>query len=199
MIRPPITQLVIASHNAGKAREIAVLLAPYGIAIKSAAELGLPEPEETGRTFAENASIKARAAAERSGLVALADDSGLSVAALDGAPGILSARWSGPGRDFSLAMERIHDALGDATDRSAAFICCLCLAWPGGEERCFEGRCEGTLVWPPRGEHGFGYDPIFQPEGHTRTFGEMAPEEKDAISHRARAFHTLAAFLRSAS
>ncbi len=199
MNRPPITQLVIASHNAGKAREIAVLLAPYGVEIKSAAELGLPEPEETGETFAENAAIKARAAAERSGLVALADDSGLSVAALDGAPGIRSARWAGPGRDFSLAMTRVHDALGDAVDRGAAFICCLCLVWPDGEERCFEGRCEGTLVWPPRGDHGFGYDPIFQPRGHTRTFGEMAPEEKDAISHRARAFEKLAAFLRPMS
>lgn len=199
MNRPPITQLVIASHNAGKAREIAALLAPYGIEIKSAAELDLPEPEETGETFAENASIKARAAAGRSGLIALADDSGLSVAALDGAPGIRSARWAGPGRDFSLAMTRVHDALGDAVDRGAAFVCCLCLAWPDGEERCFEGRCEGTLVWPPRGDHGFGYDPIFQPRGHSRTFGEMAPKEKDAISHRARAFEKFAVFLRSAS
>ena len=149
MNRPPITELVIASHNAGKAREIAALLAPYGIAIRSAAELGLPEPEETGETFAANAAIKARAAATRSGLVALADDSGLSVTALDGAPGILSARWAGQGRDFALAMARVHDALDERADHSAAFICCLCLAWPDGEEHCFEGHCEGTIVWPP--------------------------------------------------
>jgi XTP/dITP diphosphohydrolase len=197
MNRPPITELVIASHNPGKAREIAALLAPYGITIRSAAEFGLPEPEETGETFAANAAIKAQAAATRSGLVALADDSGLSVTALDGAPGILSARWAGPERDFALAMARVHDALGEAADRSAAFICCLCLAWPVGEEHCFEGRCEGTIVWPPRGERGFGYDPIFQPLGHTRTFGEMPPAEKDTISHRAHAFEKLAAFLRS--
>jgi XTP/dITP diphosphohydrolase len=180
-------------------REVAALLAPYDIKTISAGELGLPEPEETGATFAENASIKARAAATRSGHVALADDSGLSVAALGGAPGILSARWAGPERDFTIAMERINDALGDAADRGAAFICCLCLAWPGGDSRVFEGRCDGTLVWPPRGDHGFGYDPMFQPRGRSETFGEMAPEEKHAISHRARAFEKFAAYLLSTS
>jgi XTP/dITP diphosphohydrolase len=195
MDRLPITELVIASHNAGKAREIAALLAPYDIKTISTGELGLPEPEETGKTFVENAVIKAQAAAERSGLVALADDSGLSVAALGGAPGIRSARWAGAARDFRAAMERVERELGKAADRSASFVCCLCLAWPDGEYRCFEGRCDGTLVWPPRGDHGFGYDPIFQPRGHGETFGEMAPEEKHAISHRTRAFEKFAAYL----
>ena len=199
MNRPPFEELVIASHNAGKAGEIAALLAPYAIRTVSAGELGLPEPEETGATFAENATIKAQAAAKHSGRIALADDSGLSVAALGGVPGIHSARWAGPGRDFRLAMERIHRELGDTTDRRAAFICCLCLAWPSGDCRVFEGRCEGTIVWPPRGDHGFGYDPIFQPRGENETFGEMAAVKKDAISHRAHAFAKFAAYFLSTS
>jgi XTP/dITP diphosphohydrolase len=189
--------LVIASHNPGKVREIAELLAPHGVEVRSAGELGLPEPEETAVTFAENAAIKARAAAQGSGLPALADDSGLVVAALDGQPGVYSARWAGPGKDFGPAMERVERELSqiarrDGTvDRRAAFVCALCLAWPDGREESFEGRVEGTLVWPPRGSQGFGYDPIFQAEGFEITFGEMAPEEKHAISHRARAFAKL--------
>ncbi|RMF11959.1 MAG: non-canonical purine NTP pyrophosphatase, partial [Alphaproteobacteria bacterium] len=158
-------RLVIASHNPGKVREIADLLAPYGIAVAVAAELGLDEPEETGTSFAENAAIKALAAARASGLPALADDSGLAVAALDGEPGIHSARWAGEGRDFGLAMKKVRDALEarKADDRSAAFICALALAWPDGHVEIFEGRVAGEIVWPPRGERGFGYDPIFVP------------------------------------
>ena len=189
--------LVIASHNPGKLREIAELLAPHGVEVRSAGELGLPEPEETAVTFAGNAAIKARAAAQGSGLPALADDSGLVVAALDGQPGVHSARWAGPGKDFGPAMERVERELSavaernGTVDRRAAFVCSLCLAWPGGREESFEGRVEGALVWPPRGDRGFGYDPIFQAEGFEITFGEMAPEEKHAISHRARAFAKL--------
>ncbi len=184
-------RLVIASHNAGKVREIAELLAPYGIKGMAAALLGLPEPEETGDTFLANAELKAHAAA-RSGLPALADDSGLAVAALDGAPGIYSARWAGPDRDFSRAMAAVQERLGDRP-RAAAFVAALALAWPDGHVESFEGRVEGRLVWPPRGERGFGYDPIFVPDGHDETFGEMAPEAKSQISHRARAFAELAA------
>jgi len=190
-------RLVIASHNPGKVREIGALLAPYGVAVVAAGELGLPEPEETGKTFAENAALKARAAAEASGLPALADDSGLTARALGGQPGIQSARWAGEPRDFGAAMERVERELaasappGTAPDRRAAFVCALCLAWPDGALRCFEGRVEGTLVWPPRGTRGFGYDPIFRPEGERLTFGEMAPERKHAMSHRARAFAQL--------
>ena len=184
-------RLVIASHNAGKVREIGELLAPYGIEGVTASALGLPEPEETGATFLANAELKARAAAT-AGLPALADDSGLAVAALDGAPGIYSARWAGPERDFSRAMAKVHDRLGDRP-REAAFFAALALAWPDGHIECFEGRVEGRLVWPPRGNRGFGYDPIFVPDGHGETFGEMAPEAKARITHRARAFEKLAA------
>lgn len=190
-------RLVIASHNAGKVREIGELLAPYGVAVVAAAELGLPEPEETGATFVENAALKARAAAAGAGLPALADDSGLSVRALGGRPGIHSARWAGTPRDFGAAMERVERALaagaapGAAPDRHAAFVCALCLAWPDGTARCFEGRVEGELVWPPRGTRGFGYDPIFRPAGERLTFGEMEPARKHAMSHRARAFAEL--------
>ncbi|WP_413204502.1 RdgB/HAM1 family non-canonical purine NTP pyrophosphatase [Rhodospirillum sp. A1_3_36] len=180
--------LVVASHNAGKVREINALIAPFGLEAKSAGELNLPEPEETGTTFQENALIKARAAAEASGLPALADDSGLTVSALDGAPGVYSARWAGPEKDFGKAMEKINTLLTGSPDRSAAFLCVLALAWPDGHVETFEGRVDGLLIWPARGEHGFGYDPIFQPEGHTATFGEMASDAKQAISHRARAF-----------
>lgn len=184
---------MIASHNPGKAREIADLLAPFGVAVVSAATLGLPEPEETGTTFTANAELKARAAARGSGLPALADDSGLEVAALKGAPGIHSARWAGPNKDFAAAMKKIEDALQGHDDRTARFICALALAWPDGHCEVFEGRVDGHLVWPPRGSRGFGYDPIFVPEGFDKTFGEMEPEAKHAISHRADAFRKLVA------
>jgi XTP/dITP diphosphohydrolase len=186
-------KLVIASHNPGKAREIAELLAPFGVAVVSAATLGLPEPAETGQTFAANAELKARAAARDSGFPALADDSGLEVAALKGAPGIHSARWAGPTKDFVAAMRNIEDALKGHSDRTARFICALALAWPDGHCEVFEGRVDGHLVWPPRGSRGFGYDPIFVPEGFEETFGEMEPEAKHAISHRADAFRKLVA------
>ncbi len=189
--------LVIATHNPGKLREIAELVAPFGVNIVSAAELGLPEPEETGETFTANAALKARAAAAGSGRPALADDSGLSVAALGGAPGIHSARWAGSEKDFAAAMARVERELvaaartGGARDRRAAFVCALCLAYPDGREQVFEGRIEGHLTWPPRGERGFGYDPMFLAEGHEITFGEMEPAEKHKISHRVRAFAKL--------
>lgn len=186
-------RLVIASHNPGKLREIAELLSPYGIEALSARARHLPEPEETGRSFAENAAIKALAAAAASGLPALADDSGLVVPALGGRPGIESARWAGPDRDFALAMARVERGLSGKRDRSAHFVCALCLAWPDGHYETFEGRVDGRLVWPPRGRRGFGYDPIFEPLGQDMTFGEMAPEAKHAMSHRARAFKKLLA------
>ncbi len=185
--------LVVASHNQGKVAEIADLLAPFAIEIAPAAALGLAEPAETGASFLENAEIKARAAAEASGRPALSDDSGLAVAALGGAPGIHSARWAGAGRNFAAAMTRIQDALPAGGDRAAAFICALALVWPDGHCEAFEGRIGGRLVWPPRGENGFGYDPMFAANGHTLSFGEMAPAEKHAISHRADAFAKLAA------
>ena len=185
----PLTDktLVVASHNPGKVREISALLAPFGLKVKSAAELDLPEPVEDGETFAENAAIKALAAATASGLPALSDDSGLVVPALDGQPGIHSARWAGPNKDFNAAMRKIIDKVGDR-DRSAHFICALALAWPDGTLEHFEGRVDGALVWPMRGNQGFGYDPIFVAEGFDITFGEMKPDEKHAISHRANAF-----------
>jgi XTP/dITP diphosphohydrolase len=193
--------LAVATHNTGKVREILALLQPYGIAVKSATELNLPEPEETGSTFAENAILKARAAAEASRLVALADDSGLAVDTLGGAPGIYSARWAGPSKDFSVAMRKVEDELqaGGATTpqkRRAHFVAVLAVASPDGEVETFEGRVDGTLVWPPRGTNGFGYDPMFQPDGFAQTFGEMGADAKHgwshggdaALSHRARAF-----------
>lgn len=184
-------KLVIASHNEGKVREIADLLRPFDVKVFSAAMLDLPEPEETGYTFLANAELKARAAASAANMPALADDSGLAVAALDGAPGIYSARWGGKTKNFDLAMNRVHRALADKDDKSAAFICALALVWPDGHLEAFEGRVEGRIVEPGRGEKGFGYDPIFVPEGDTRTFGEMDPDEKHAISHRADAFKQL--------
>jgi XTP/dITP diphosphohydrolase len=183
-------RLAVASHNLGKVVEIRALLKPFGVATVGAAALGLPEPEETGATFEENAALKARAAAERSGLVSLADDSGLVVPALGGAPGIYSARWAGPDKDFSHAMERVQRELGDG-DRRAHFVAVLALAWPDGEIACFRGEVHGRLVWPPRGERGFGYDPMFVPDGYETTFGEIDPDEKHRISHRARAFEKL--------
>ncbi|GAA4504877.1 RdgB/HAM1 family non-canonical purine NTP pyrophosphatase [Gluconacetobacter tumulicola] len=181
-------RLVLASHNKGKLAEFDALLNGYGITIVSAGQLGLPEPEETADSFTGNAALKAVAAAQASGLPALADDSGLCVAALGGAPGIYSARWAGPDKDFPGAMARIHEGIGTDEDRSAWFISVLCLAWPDGTIRMFEGRIDGQIAWPPRGAHGHGYDPIFTPEGETRTFAEMPEVEKNAISHRARAF-----------
>ena len=185
--------LVIASHNPGKVREIDDLLRPFGIETVGAAALGLVEPEETGTTFAENAALKARAAARAAKLPALADDSGLAVSALDGAPGIYSARWAGPRKDFAIAMRKVEDALKGKSDRRAAFVAALALAWPDGRCDVFEGRVEGTLIWPPRGERGFGYDPMFVPDGHAITFGEMEPAKKHTMSHRAKAFAKLVA------
>jgi XTP/dITP diphosphohydrolase len=186
-------KLVVASHNVGKVLEIDDLVRSYGIATASAAVLGLAEPEETGATFAANAELKALAAARASGLPALSDDSGLEVAALGGAPGICSARWAGPAKDFAAAMRRVEDELrscGATTPdtRRANFTCVLCLAWPDGELRLFEGKVFGRLIWPPRGTMGFGYDPIFLADGGSLTFGEMEPAQKHAISHRAIAF-----------
>jgi len=192
--------LIIASHNPGKVSEIADLLAPFGTKVLSAAELDLPEPVEDGASFEANALIKARAAAKGGGLPALADDSGLVVAALGGEPGIHSARWAGPDKDFGLAMERVEAALkktgidpDDPAGRRAHFACVLAVAWPDGETLIFEGRVEGHLVWPPRGDKGFGYDPVFVADGHEVTFAEMAPSDKHRISHRADAFSKLVA------
>jgi XTP/dITP diphosphohydrolase len=185
---PPGTKLVLASHNPGKLREIAALVAPLGINVVSAGELGLPEPEEDAPDFAGNARIKALAAAIASGLPALSDDSGFCVAALNGAPGVLSARWAGPSKDFAAAMALVNDRIGANPDRRAWFIAALCLGWPDGHTETFEGRIDGHAIWPPRGDRGFGYDPMFIPDGGTRTFGEIDPDEKHAISHRARAF-----------
>jgi XTP/dITP diphosphohydrolase len=188
-------KLVIASHNPGKVREILEMLGPYGIEPVSAAELDLPEPEETGTTFLANAELKALQAADLTGLPALADDSGLCVDALNGDPGIFSARWAGEGKDFKIAMQRVNDALeakGPDASRDAHFMCVLALAWPDGHVEWFEGRVDGTLAWPPRGTGGFGYNPIFVPEGSELTFAEM-PDAKKAISHRARAFDAMMA------
>ena len=187
------SRLVIATHNPGKLAEIAVLLAPHGLEAVSAGALGLAEPEESATDFAGNARIKALAAAHGSGLPALADDSGFCVAALGGAPGVFSARWAGPGKDFAPAMARVNAELATSTDRRAWFTAALCLAWPDGETATFLGRVEGSAIWPPRGTRGLGYDPIFLPGGATETFGEMAPDAKEAISHRARAFAQLRA------
>jgi len=183
-------QLVIASHNPGKVEEIATLLAPFAGETIAAGSLGIPEPEETGDSFEANAALKARAAAAASELPSLADDSGLVVPALSGAPGIYSARWAGPAKDFRVAMERVHRELGDK-NRNASFVAVLALAWPDGPTELFRGEVEGSLTWPPRGDRGFGYDPIFIPQGATLTFGEIDPVEKQRISHRARAFAKL--------
>jgi XTP/dITP diphosphohydrolase len=185
-------RLIIASHNPGKVIEIAALLAPFRVEAVGAAELGLAEPEETGATFEANAALKAHVAAQTARLPALADDSGLVVPALSGAPGIFSARWAGPERDFMVAMERVNRELSDK-DRSATFVSVLALAWPDGEEALFRGEVHGRLTWPPRGDNGFGYDPIFVPEGQKQTYGEMTLTEKFATDHRARAFAKLAA------
>ena len=191
-------KLVVASHNAGKVREIGDLMRPFRVETVSAGDLGLPEPEETEPTFEGNARLKARAAAQASGLPALADDSGLAVAALGGDPGIYSARWAetAKGRDFGHAMQTVWqklEALGAPDPRRAAFHCALTLAWPDGHDETFLGTCAGRLVWPPRGDQGFGYDPMFVPEGFEITFGEMDPAKKHAMSHRADAFRQLVA------
>lgn len=186
-------RLVLASHNPGKVKEINALLAPFGADVVSAGALGLPEPEETEDSFIGNAKLKALAAATASGLPALADDSGLAVHALDGAPGIYSARWAGASKDFGAAMAKVIGLLKPSTDRSAEFVCALTLAWPDGHSESFEGRIAGTIIDQPRGTRGFGYDPIFLPVGGKLTFGEMDPDAKYAISHRAKAFHQLVA------
>jgi XTP/dITP diphosphohydrolase len=197
--------VVIATHNPGKLEEMRELLAPYAIDAQSAGELGLAEPEETGRSFAENATLKALAAAKAMGRAAFADDSGLVIDALDGEPGIHSARWAGPNRDFRAAMNRIQTLLIERNaktpeQRRAHFTAVLCLAWPDGHVETFEGRVDGIIAWPPRGDKGFGYDPLFLPDGFTRTFGQMTAQEKhglppqgQGLSHRARAFMKLAA------
>jgi len=188
-------RIVIATHNKGKLREVAALLAPFGIETVSAGELGLPEPEEIEESFIGNATIKARAAALTSGLPALADDSGFSVAALAGAPGVRTADWAmqpDGSRDYAGAMRKVMEAAQDFEDRTAWFSCALVLAWPDGHLEAFEGRAMGRWVWPPRGTQGFGYDPMFEPDNRAETFGEMAPEAKHRISHRAAAFALLA-------
>ena len=190
-------RLVLASHNAGKLREVAALLAPHGLQVVSVKELGLPEPEESAGTFLGNAGIKALAAARATGLPALADDSGFSVAALGGDPGVRTADWAmrpDGRRDYAMAMGTVAERSGGAAaaDRRAWFTCALVLAWPDGHTEGFEGQAHGRWVWPPRGDRGFGYDPMFVPEGHAETFGEMDPDGKHAISHRARAFALLA-------
>jgi len=192
----PGARLVAATHNPGKARELAELLEGM-VELVTAGALGLAEPAETESTFVGNALLKARAAADACGLIALADDSGLSVAALDGAPGIYSARWAGPAKDFAMAMAKVEARIAETAsdDRSAWFTCALAVAWPDGPAVVVEGRIDGTLTFPPRGARGFGYDPIFIPDGGAETFGEMEPADKDAISHRARAFAQLRAAL----
>ena len=192
------TKIVVASHNQGKVREIRDLLRPYGLETVSAAELNLPEPEETETTFSGNAKLKALAAAKAAGLPALSDDSGLAVDALGGDPGIYAARWAelprieketyGQRRDFDMAMWHVNDRLGETANRRARFICALCLAWPSGETTVYEGTVEGEMIWPPRGQKGFGYDPMFQQLGETKTFAEIDPAAKHAVSHRADAF-----------
>ena len=190
-------RLVLATHNQGKLREMRDLLAPFGIELVAAGELGLREPAETETTFIGNATIKAVAAANASGLTALSDDSGIEIEALDGAPGVVSADWAGPAKDFRLAMQRVHDEM-EARGRSfdgkprANFTSVLCLARPGTPVDSFEGKVFGHIVWPPRGSHGFGYDPMFVPDGYTQTFGEMDPAEKHRLSHRARSFEKFA-------
>ena len=192
------TKIVVASHNEGKVREIRDLLRPFGLETVSASELGLPEPVETETTFSGNAALKALAAAKASGLPALSDDSGLAVDGLSGDPGIYAARWAelprieketyGQRRDFDMAMWHVNERLGETGDRRARFICALCLAWPNGETSVYEGTVEGEMIWPPRGDEGFGYDPMFQQIGATQTFAEIEPDAKHAISHRADAF-----------
>ena len=197
----PRGEMVAATHNPGKLKELAALMEPLGFSVTSAGEAGLPEPEETETTFEGNADLKSVAAARATGKIALSDDSGLAVQALDGAPGIYSARWAGPDKDFSVAMQKVEEALqaksapDGQVDRRAKFVCVLSLAWPDGETETFRGEVQGRLVWPPRGDRGFGYDPIFVADGQDITFGEMEPARKHAMSHRAMAFAKLKARL----
>ena len=190
-------RLVLATHNPGKVVELAELLGPHRLDVVSAGDLGLPEPDETGLTFVANAELKALAAAKASGLPALADDSGLCVDGLDGAPGIYSARWAGPGKNFGVAMQRVHDELPANAPQTAHFICALSIAWPDGHTETVEGRVNGSLAWPPRGANGFGYDPMFLMDGQAQTYGEMQRAEKEADNHRARAFALLLPLLPS--
>jgi XTP/dITP diphosphohydrolase len=189
--------LLLATHNQGKAKEFATLLHGLVEEVKSAADFNLPEPEETETTFTGNALLKARAGCAATGLPTLADDSGFAVDALNGDPGVYSARWAGPDKNFQMAMEKVNDRLEDTADRGAAFIAVLALVYPDGREITFEGRCEGQAVWPPRGDGGFGYDPMFQPDGFDQTFGEMTADQKHAISHRAKAVTKLKHYLSS--
>lgn len=196
--RRPFTEktLIVASHNQGKIKEINALLKPFGIEAKSSADLDFIEPEENGETFAENAEIKALSAAKAANLPALGDDSGYCVDVLGGDPGIYSARWAGDSRDFALAMQMVESAMADKDaqeddERAASFVCALCLAWPDGHVEIFEGRVHGTSIWPPAGKNGFGYDPIFRPNGHDSTFAEMSADEKKSMSHRTDAFNQL--------
>jgi XTP/dITP diphosphohydrolase len=194
-----VRRLVLASHNPGKLREIEELLRPLDIAVISAGALRLPEPVEDAPDFVGNARIKALAAARASGLLALSDDSGFCVAALGGAPGVHSARWAGPNKDFTAAMQRVHGEMGAVDDKRAWFVAALCLAWPDGRTATFVGRVDGSAVWPPRGDKGFGYDPMFVPAGGTRTFGEIEPDLKHRVGHRARAFEQVVPHLARAS
>jgi XTP/dITP diphosphohydrolase len=190
-------RLVLATHNRGKLREFSQILGPSFASIVTAGDLGLPEPEETGTTFVENALLKARAAAEATKSTTLADDSGLCVAGLGGDPGLYSARWADPGKDFNHAMRRVHEGLGDNPDRSAYFIAVLALVLPDGGHQIFEGRVDGHITWPPRGDKGHGYDPVFVPKGDSRTFAEMEESEKNAVSHRGKAIEKLLGWLNS--
>ena len=185
--------LILASHNQGKLREIRELLAPFAVTVKTVGELGLPEPDETETTYMGNAILKAKAAALASGLPALSDDSGFEMMALDKDPGLYSARWAGPNKDFSMAMQKVQDAFvaSGSTDRHCRFVCALSIVWPDGHDETVEGIIDGEYIWPPRGDRGFGYDPIFQLEGDHRTFGEVDPEWKHDVSHRAKAFTLL--------
>lgn len=187
----PFDKILLATHNKGKVAELKAMLAPYGVDVTSAGEMELGEPQETENTFVGNALIKARAAAKATGLSVLADDSGLCVNALNDDPGVYTADWAGPSRDYVAAMTKVHDALGDAPDRTAYFVSVIVLVHPDGREEIFEGRCHGTITWPPRGNGGHGYDPVFVPEGETRTFAEMTLEEKAKYSHRAKAFEAM--------
>lgn len=189
------SEVILASHNKGKLKEMQELMKPFKVSIRSSLELGLSEPVEDGSTFAENALIKARSAAKESGQIAISDDSGFCVKALDDKPGIYSARWAGDERNFNMAMQRVHNELGETTDKQAYFIAVLAVVWPTGQEKVYEGRIDGSIAWPPRGERGFGYDPMFIPHGYEQTFAEILPQEKQQISHRALAFQKLIADL----
>ena len=191
-----IEKILLATHNQGKVVEFREMLAPFNIEVISAGDFDLPEPEETGATFQENAELKAVAAVRATNMICLADDSGMCVNGLNGDPGIYSARWGGPEKDFNMAMQRVQDELGNNSDRSAYFFCSLALAFPDGDVKIFDGQIDGELIWPPRGDQGFGYDPMFVPGHDTRSFGEMSQLEKNQVNHRARAFEKLVQYLK---